>query len=122
MKRIVVLTSILFCLALLAPAAQADTHVCFDWSCNSTTKQCTFDASCSSASPFIWKYDFDWGDGSSTGLTGNPNQTHSYPSTPYPVVELTVYPWGDDVQSHSCQITVYNVFSPPLPTSGRCEE
>ena len=62
---------------VLAFPAQADV-ACMEWSCNPATGSCSFDARCSYANPYIYKYLFTWGDGSSTGLTGSPLQTHTY--------------------------------------------
>jgi hypothetical protein len=106
---------------VFAGLAHADT-VCFDWDCSEGTN-CTFNAGCSEADPFIWKYNFDFGDGTSTGLTGNPEWEHDYTiSGPaYPYVTLYIYPWSEvGVLSVQCQIVVRNVYGPPLPQSGRC--
>lgn len=105
-----------------AQAAQAAT-ACFDWDCTAGGGACTFDASCSSATPYVWKYNFTWGDGTGTGLTGTPTQSHNYGSTgpAYPTVTLTIY-FFDDPSSKtvSCDIVTRNVVSPPLPLYGRC--
>jgi hypothetical protein len=109
-----------------AQAAQAAT-ACFDWDCTAGGGYCTFDASCSSATPYIWKYEFsDWGDGSAgTGLclSGSPNHTHDYGSTgpAYPTVTLKIYFFDEpSVKTVSCDIVTRNVVSPPLAMSGRC--
>lgn len=119
-KVMIVLVFFLVSAAFGSPVA-ADT-ACFDWSCNESTRTCTFDFSCSSASPFIWKYAFDFGDGTSTGLTGATFYTHQYSSGVFfPVVTLSIMPWSDNGMTEaSCQIVVKNPFGPPLPTSGRC--
>lgn len=107
-----------------AQAAQAAT-ACFDWDCTAGGGYCTFNASCSSATPYVWKYNFSsWGDGTAgTGLTGNPTQVHNYGSTgpAYPTVTMTIYffdaPYSKTV---SCDIVTRNVVGPPLPLYGRC--
>lgn len=104
-----------------AQAAEAAT-ACFDWSCT-TSGFCSFDASCSSASPYVWKYNFNFGDGSGTGLTGDPTWDHDYTTSgpPYPSVTLTIYFFSEpSSQSVTCDIVARNVVGPPLPQSGRC--
>ena len=121
MKKVMIAASMLLLSIAFAGNAAADT-ACFDWACNETTRVCTFDFGCSSADPFIWKYSFNYGDGTSTGLTGATVYTHQYGNGVfYPTVNLTIYPWSNNGSTQvSCQIVVRNAFSPGLPTSGRC--
>lgn len=109
-------------LVFMVPQAYAAADACFTWSCNSSG-DCDFDASCSSATPFIWKYSWTWGDGTSTGLTGNSTPSHDYGTSgpAYPYVTLKIYPWSDETDQVTCQIVARNVFSPPLPQSGTCD-
>jgi hypothetical protein len=97
---------------------------CFDWSCSGTaSRACTFDASCSTASPFVYGYDFNFGDGSDTSLTGNAMWSHSYSSGYDATVSLTIYFWsGSSRASVSCDV-IYDTlpFSPKPPSSGRCQ-
>lgn len=105
-----------------AGAAQAAT-ACFDWDCTAGGGYCTFDASCSSASPYIWRYKFEWGDGTSTGLTSDPTWDHDYTPSgpPYPEVKLTIYFFDEPTsKSVTCDIVARNVVGPPLPLYGRC--
>lgn len=110
-----------FALALAgATAASADT-ACFNWSCHNSGN-CSFDAGCSSATPFIWKYKWIYGDGTSSGLTGQSNPSHNYgPNGPsYPTVTFWIYPWSNNFTSVTCQIVVRNHVGPALPQNGQC--
>jgi hypothetical protein len=118
---------LLFCaciLALMLPvAAQAHNVACYDWDCNETTKVCSFDASCTELHGLLWRYRWDFGDGSGFVFTGSPTIQHQYsPSFPFPNVELRVIPYDVDWFSVTCQILVYNTFGPPRPTSGTCSQ
>ena len=104
-------------------SSPAHAGACFDWSCNSSTRACTFDASCSTASPYVWKYDFAFGDGSDTGLTGNAQQNHTYSSGFDAEVNLTIYFFsGTGSASVTCDIATHILpFGPQPPFSGRCQ-
>lgn len=120
-KLFPILAALLFTLGAAA-AASADT-ACFDWACDDATGTCTFDLSCSSADPFIWKKVLSFGDGTSTGPVGGNVFYHTYslPTYAHPTVSLTIYPWSDNGSTAtSCEIVVRNYFGPPLATSGRC--
>lgn len=124
MKKSLMILGVLATLTVLgsAQAAQAAT-ACFDWDCTAGAGYCTFDASCSSATPYVWKYNFNWGDGTSTGLTGSATQTHDYTGTgpAYPTVTLTIYFFdAPSSKTVSCDIVARNVVGPPLPLYGRC--
>lgn len=112
---------------LSATTAYAAT-ACFDWICDGGTGLCTIDAGCSSASPYIWKYDFNFGDGTSTGLTGVSVQNHQYGSGVYEAtVTLKIFYFSDPGESSvACTI---NTRMPPVgpqpPLSyfqGRCSQ
>jgi hypothetical protein len=127
MRKMFVLLGSVLLACISATAANAAT-ACFDWSCNESTGFCTIDASCSSASPYIWKYDFDFGDGTWTGLTGNKVQTHQYGSSVYEaVVTLRILYWSSPGQNTvACTIhTRLPVVGPQPPPSyfqGRCTQ
>lgn len=109
-------------LGLAAGQAEAAT-ACFDWSCDDSTYLCTFDASCSVGLPYIWKYNFFFGDGNSSGLIGSSTTQHQYAwGDPHPDVKLLIVPQWEDVTEVTCEILIYNIVGPPLPTSGRCTE
>jgi hypothetical protein len=101
---------------------------CFDWSCNESSGLCTIDASCSSASPYIWKYQFDFGDGTATGLTGNKVQYHQYGSSVYEAtVTLRILYFGDPGENAvACTINtrLFPVGPQPPPSvfQGRCSQ
>lgn len=117
MKKLVLLVAI--CVCLVAPPALGAT-ACYDWSC--IMGGCDFDASCSSASPFIWRYSFDYGDGSSSGLTSNPVQYHGYSeSQGQKTVELVILYWSEPGEtSASCAIDIGYTAGPQFPIEGRC--
>lgn len=124
-KSLLILSILVFAMTFGGAQAASAATACFDWDCTAGGGACTFDASCSSATPYIWKYEFsDWGDGSAgTGLSGNATHNHNYGSTgpAYPVVTLKIYFFDDpSVKQVSCDIVTRNVVSPPLPLSGRC--
>jgi hypothetical protein len=127
MRKVVVLLGAVLFACVSATAAHAAT-ACFDWSCNSGSGFCTIDASCSSASPYIWKYDFDFGDGTGTGLTGNKVQTHQYGSSVYDaVVTLRILYWSNPGENTvECRInTRMPVVGPQPPEDyfqGRCSQ
>lgn len=104
-------------------SAPAQAAACFDWSCDWPSGSCSFNASCSTANPYVWKYTFYWGDGSDTGLTGSPSWTHTYSSGYSSNVTLYVYAFSEPTtQSVTC--TIWHHVTPwgpqPLP-SGRCQ-
>jgi hypothetical protein len=112
------LTLALGLFALTGPAWATD-HACYNWSCNETTHVCSFDASCSTITSSLFRYYWDFGDGTSTN-TGVATITHTY-STPYPSVTLTL--WfldANPVSTPNCGIVVWNNVSPTQPTYGHC--
>lgn len=112
------LFAIVGCLASAAPAAAATS--CFDWSC--VLGGCDFDASCSSASPFIWRYSFDYGDGSGSGLTSNPVQQHDYANNQgQETVTLYILYWSEPGETAAqCTIDIGYTVGPIEPLTGRC--
>lgn len=111
-------------LAFLSVGAQAQGTACFDWSCDSSTGQCSFDSGCSTIqSPgFLWRYSWDFGDGSGTALTGSDTINHTYSGGCfYPDVKLTVIPFNTDPFDVQCEIVVWECVGPPQGTSGRCQ-
>lgn len=118
MKRLLIPAFMVLVTFGLAQAAQAT--ACFDWSCNEDTRSCTFDASCSTANPYVWKWQFYWGDGTNTYLEGSPYFTHQY-SVNYATVTLKVHSFQTpSLQEVSCEINIRNIVGPPFPTWGRC--
>lgn len=110
---------VLLLLATAAPAQAATS--CFDWSCANLT--CTFNAACSSASPFVYKYLWDFGDGSGWGPTGNSSLSHTYSASgpANPVVSLTITYFSEPgATTTTCEITVRFVVGPQYPLNGRC--
>lgn len=126
MKRIVLALAVVALVCASPRAAHAAT-ACFDWQCT-TAGFCTINAGCSSASPFIWKWDFNFGDGVDTGLTGNSVQTHQYGSSVYDsVVTLRILYWSDPGQNTvSCRINTrlppVGPQPPPSYFQGRCTQ
>lgn len=57
--------------------ATAATVACYDWDCTWSTRHCTFDAGCSSASPSIASLAWNFGDGT-TEDPGATTTSHTY--------------------------------------------
>jgi hypothetical protein len=73
--------------------------------------------------PYIWKYRWDFGDGTGTGLLGSPTTQHAFgSSTPHFDVTLYIYPQWEDATEVTCPILTHNIVGPPLPTAGNCTE
>ncbi len=121
MKKIGLMLAV-FAAILCFNSAPAHAGPTFTWSCNSGTGACSFDASGSTANPYVWKYNFDFGDGSGTGLTGNPTASHTFTSGYSSTVTLTIY-FFSDPGSASVNCTVWHHLlpvSPQPPFSGQC--
>lgn len=122
MKKMVVLVCVLALTGLAVPqvASAAGASACFTWNCSNGS--CQFNGTCSTGTPYVWKYKWDYGDGSSSGLTGNATPTHGY-SVCYPSVSLTVYDFDGNIESVSCLIGTGDPGcpGPPLPTVGTCQ-
>lgn len=108
-------------LLLSASTAQAGANACFAWSC-SEQGNCQFNSSCSSGTPYIWKYGWEFGDGATIGMTGSTVVSHDYgPSgVAYPFVTLHVLSWSGDYDSVTCDIIARTVIGPALPQEGTC--
>lgn len=121
MKK-VLLPLLAFVAVLCIASAPAQAGACFTWSCNHGTGACSFNASCSSANPHVWKYTFDWGDGSGTGLSGSATHNHTFTSGYDSTVTLYVYSFGEpSTQSVHCPVFHHSTpFSPQPPSSGSC--
>src|ERR1700681_1196564 len=117
------LVGLVFAAILVFASSPAHAGACYDWSCNSSTRACSFDASCSTASPYVWKYDFAFGDGSDTGLTGYAMQNHTYTSGFDAEVKLPIYFFsGTGSAPVTCDIAPHILpFGPQPPSSGRCQ-
>jgi hypothetical protein len=113
---------VVFAAILCFNSAPVQAGPCFDWSCDGAG-HCNFDASCSTASPYVWKYNFDFGDGSGTGLTGTPTWSHTFSSGYDSTVTLTTYFFsGSGSASVSCDVWHHTLpVSPQPPFSGRCQ-
>jgi len=122
MRGLTILAVIMLTVFAVVPRAEATATACFDWSCHDGDT-CDFDASCSTGTPYIWKYKWIYGDGTSSGLTGNAILTHVYTNGAcYPTITLYVYDWDGDVQQVTCQIVLKNCVGPPVALSGRCSQ
>ena len=109
-------------LGSLALAGAAHATACFTWSCNETTRACSFNTSCSSvpAGDSLTGYKLIYGDGSSTGTSTTTSYSHTYGQNSADVT-LEVPSFGfTELQTIKCYITVRNVVTPLLPTSGTC--
>ncbi len=120
MKHLALLT-FLFTFALMTPSSAEAQAACFDWTCNTATGQCTFDASCSDDTPlnFRWTY----GDGSPTeSIWQSPLASHTYAApTATATVTLSVGYLFIGYYDVTCLIRIRNVISPPVAfMSGTC--
>jgi hypothetical protein len=105
-----------------AGAAEANT-ACFDWECNPDTHFCTFNASCSTITQgSVWRYRWDFGDGSSIVLTSGTTTSHTYGQVPNPDVSLTLLMFSGPEDEELCEIRVWEQVGPFIGTSGRCPE
>jgi len=81
MRRILLFVSLLV-LGTLAVTGTAEAQTaCFDWICQASNGQCSFDASCSAGpgeTPIV--FEWDWDDGSSTEYTFDEEIDHTYAS------------------------------------------
>lgn len=123
------LTLLLPAFLALPSAIAASNAACYDWECTPINAPdhylCEFDASCTELDGQLWRYRWDFGDGSFPVLTSNPVIGHEYfpccESSQYqPFVELTVIPLSDDPFSEECQIWMAAVTGPPIGTDGSC--
>jgi hypothetical protein len=120
MKNALTFVLVLFGSLVLAGAARAT--ACFTWSCNETTRVCSFNTSCSSvpAGDSLTGYKLTYGDGSSTGTSMTTSYSHNYGQNSADVT-LEVPSFGfTELQTIKCYITVRNVVTPLLSTSGTC--
>lgn len=124
MTRPLSLVAALALLLMLPMAAEADNVACYDWECNQSTHVCTFDSGCTELDGSLWRYVWDFGDGSGSVLTGNEVIQHQYAFPHYtPDVKLTVAPYDVDFFSVECEIVVDWQVGPPQPDpSGTCSE
>jgi hypothetical protein len=104
----------------LAMVGQANaTTACYSWSCNESTHACTFNSSCSSWTGNLFRFSWDFGDGS-TALTSSSTVNHTYGNVPYPDVTLTVIPLSSSTASVTCEIVSFNNVGPARATYGNC--
>jgi hypothetical protein len=117
------LMSVVFAGMLSLASAPAHAGACFDWFCDQSTGTCTFDASCSTASPSIYKYNFDFGDGTTTGLTGTATWSHTFTSGYDSNVSLTIIFFsGSGSATVTCPIWHHILpVGPQPPFAGRCQ-
>lgn len=117
--------ALLLSLFLPAGAAAAGAGACFTWDCTVGplgSGYCEFDGSCSYGDPYVWKYNWDWGDGNGTGLTGQEDPSYDFDIC-YPQVTLTVADFSGNVESVTCTIHAGNACPGPAigSTTGTCQ-
>lgn len=118
MRKMILGAAFALVLGFAADRAEAAT-ACYTWDCNPTTHVCSFNSSCSSWSGNLWRFSWDFGDGS-TALTGSSTITHTYVNTSDAHVTLTVIPLSEDPASVGCDIVVFYNYGPAGPTNGSC--
>ena len=113
------------CASLIAVPVLAAGTACMDWECDIGTSTCTVDASCSTASPFIYRYFIDWGDGSPYYYGGQPTASHTYaydPNSYFYTITMGILFWSepsDDILT--CQLVYRQVpVGPPFDYEGNC--
>ncbi|MFL6235752.1 MAG: hypothetical protein ACJ76N_21660 [Thermoanaerobaculia bacterium] len=114
---------VLAILGWLTLAGAAHATACFTWSCNETTRVCSFNTSCSSiqAGDSLTGYKLTYGDGTSTGTSTTTSYSHTYSQNSADVTLEVVSAAGfTELQTIKCYLTIHNVIGPPLPTSGTC--
>ncbi|MGD2114094.1 MAG: hypothetical protein PVG07_03515 [Acidobacteriota bacterium] len=114
----------LLCIGLMTVLAAVPSFAntaCFDWQQTQNDNEVEIDASCSSGQN-LWKYNIEWGDGTSTGLTGNPVHTHTYTDTSEIEAEVTlhVYYWTEPSEVTETCWVIYGYTSWFPSTYGRC--
>lgn len=123
MKRAFVFLAFAPAVLALPLAASAANVACYDWDCDDSTYLCTFDASCTENDGMLWRYVWDFGDGSGAILTGNPVIQHQYDGSDYhPDVKLNVVDYDQDPFEVTCEILIVNQVGPPRPTAGTCSQ
>jgi hypothetical protein len=106
---------------LAASSSYAANDACYTWNCNPSTHVCSFNASCSTTTDgSLWRYRWDFGDGSGYHFDSDATITKTI-GVPYPWVNLTIFFFGANEVSVTCQITVFDNVGPPIgPYSGTC--
>jgi len=117
--RIAVVVGLVLLMGFILTGRLEAATACYTRVCNDSTYACSFDASCSTWTGNLWRFRWDFGDGSGFYFTGSATINHTY-SMPYPDVELMVIPLSEEPASVSCGIVVFNNVGPPLPTEGEC--
>lgn len=128
MKKMIFVLSLALCAGFVFTGAASAQTACFDWACGYAGGDfgCDFDATCSTASPYVWKYEFDYGDGTGSGLSGSPTHSHEYADATYEsTVSLTIYYFsGSGSTTATCTINIHVPPVGPVPPasaySGRC--
>jgi hypothetical protein len=123
MKAVRMLVCSMLFLGIFFAAGAAEAQVaCFNWDCDDSTGFCEFDASCTQNPGNLWRYRWDFGDGSGYTFTGSATISHQYSSAScfYPIVELTVIDYNIDPFSTDCQIVQRQCVGPAQGTSGQC--
>jgi hypothetical protein len=124
MKKILTFSVLAVTLCFISVPAHAGGTACFDWSCPQNNGACTVDASCSTASPYIYKYFIDWGDGTNTGFSGEPSHSHTFaPGTYSSLITVEIIFFSDSgADTASCYAAPYPYpAGPQAPSGGRCQ-
>lgn len=121
LKKSLLITTCFALVLLFTPVSASADTACFTWvSC--PVNEVQFDASCSSGDPFIWKYRWDFGDGTGTRV-GTPTVTHTYPGDGVQqftvLLEIQTYTQFTTV---SCTVDVMDAFyyGPQQCWTGTC--
>jgi hypothetical protein len=119
MKKTFWIATLVVAFFSISQRAEATT-ACYSWSCDEITKICSFNSSCSSWTGSLYRFSWDFGDGTGTFLTGSSTINHTYTTPPYPYVKLTVIPLSSSTADVTCQIVVWNNVGPTQNPFGNC--
>lgn len=120
---ILLLTFALHFSAPPAAAATANFQGNCTWNATFTQFTCTFDAGRPVANPsacpgsFIWKYRWDFDDGTTSGLTGS-TFTKTYPGSADPFVTLVILCWDGNFPELSRGVCSHFGFWGCIPVNG----
>ena len=121
MKKLVLCACLLLVPFAFTDSAEAQA-ACFTWTCDSGTRVCNFNASCSDDTPLHYRWTYGDGSPIENYYTGNPYASHTYPMPKaFFNVTLSVGYLFIGYYDVTCQIQVHSVVGPPEPSfSGTC--
>lgn len=92
-------------------------HACISWSCNVSTRTCTFDMNCSRMALGLGYFSLDFGDGSSS-WGASKTVTHTYATSGAYTINLSLAPWYAQSESVNACVKVTSGTVSGCTTSG----